>query len=54
MIEGIIVDEICINKNNKRIIEYNSVVGIYNGKLSGDGMYTMIINPYSIEEREEL
>lgn len=53
MIEGITVDRICIKKDGESIVEDNSVIGIYKGKLSGNGMYSMIINPESIEEREE-
>lgn len=44
ILEGTMVDELIIWKDDRQIIKKDAVVALYKGKLSKDGSYQMILN----------
>lgn len=50
IIEAMEVDKLIVKSKGKIFEEVNSVVGIYEGNVSGDGLYSMIINPAIFRE----
>lgn len=44
VLEGIVVDELIIQKEKEQIVKKGAVVALYKGKLSKDGAFQMILN----------
>ncbi len=44
LLEGIVVDELVIRKEQEQVVERGAVVAFYKGKLSRDGEFQMILN----------
>lgn len=44
VLEGIVIDELIIEIKNKKKVEKNAIIALYNGKLSKDGAFQMILN----------
>lgn len=44
VLEGIVVDELVIQKEEEQVVKREAIVALYNGKLSGEGDFQMILN----------
>ncbi|MCI8314119.1 MAG: sigma-E processing peptidase SpoIIGA [Lachnospiraceae bacterium] len=44
ILEGIVVDELMIQKEREQVVKKGAVIALYKGKLSGDGAFQMILN----------
>lgn len=44
VLEGIVVDELVIQKEREQVVKRGAVVALYKGKLSKDGTFQMILN----------
>ena len=44
VLEGIVVDELIIQKEREQVVKKGAVIALYKGKLSGDGTFQMILN----------
>ena len=44
LLEGIVVDELIIQKEKEQVVKKGAVVALYRGKLSKDGQFQMILN----------
>lgn len=44
VLEGIVVDELVIQKEREQVVKRGAVVALYKGKLSKDGAFQMILN----------
>ncbi|MDE7203459.1 MAG: sigma-E processing peptidase SpoIIGA [Lachnospiraceae bacterium] len=44
VLEGIVVDELVIQKEREQVVKKGAVVALYKGKLSKDGAFQMILN----------
>lgn len=44
VLEGIVVDELIIQKEKEQVVQRGAVVALYRGKLSKDGTFQMILN----------
>lgn len=44
ILEGIVVDELIIRKEEEQVVKKETVVALYKGKLSKDGTFQMILN----------
>ena len=44
ILEGIVVDELMIQKEREQVVKKGAVVAFYKGKLAGDGAFQMILN----------
>ncbi|MDE7477902.1 MAG: sigma-E processing peptidase SpoIIGA, partial [Lachnospiraceae bacterium] len=42
--EGIVVDELIIQKEKEQVVKKGAVIALYKGKLSKDGKFQMILN----------
>ena len=44
VLEGIVVDELVIQKEKEQVVKKGAVIALYKGKLSKDGEFQMILN----------
>lgn len=44
LLEGIVVDELMIQKEQERVVKRGAVIAFYKGRLSKDGAFQMILN----------
>ena len=44
ILEGIVVDELIIQKEKEQVVKKGAVIALYKGKLSKDGQFQMILN----------
>ncbi|MFG6368444.1 MAG: sigma-E processing peptidase SpoIIGA [Lachnospiraceae bacterium] len=44
ILEGIVVDELMIQKEREQVVKKGAVIALYKGKLSRDGTFQMILN----------
>ena len=44
ILEGIVVDELMIQKEKEQVVKKETIVALYKGKLSKDGAFQMILN----------
>lgn len=44
IMEGIVVDELVIQKEREQVVKKGAVVALYKGRLSRDGAFQMILN----------
>lgn len=44
ILEGIVVDELMIQKEREQVVKKGAVIALYKGKLSKDGAFQMILN----------
>ena len=49
LLKCIVIDKLVINKETEEIIKGDSIIGLYEGKLSGKGNYQMILNPQLLD-----
>jgi hypothetical protein len=44
ILEGIVIDKLIIQNDDKKVVEDKAVIALYDGKLSKDGKFEMILN----------
>lgn len=44
VLEGIVVDELIIQKEEEQVVKKETIVALYKGRLSGEGAFQMILN----------
>lgn len=44
VLEGIVVDELVIQKEEEQVVKRETIVALYKGRLSGEGAFQMILN----------
>ncbi|MDE6365736.1 MAG: sigma-E processing peptidase SpoIIGA, partial [Lachnospiraceae bacterium] len=44
LLEGIVVDELIIQKEREQVVKKGAVIAFYKGKLSKNGEFQMILN----------
>jgi hypothetical protein len=44
VLEGMVIDQLIIQQDDKKVVEDKAVIALYDGKLSKDGSFKMLLN----------